>query len=387
MASVLIINEVPVFGGVNTVVRSLWQRLPALGLPCRLLIPCQAGPDTERFIDEWFQGARDRVHTLPLRFQGRSLRRTLRNIPIFRRFEESIFNIHFNALEGVSLPLILAAKLAGKKVVVTLHHLGPESDMPAKRRWAVSRGLTWADRVTCSTPIMRDRVMKIAPKAKVEVIPLGVAKPKRMYDRMASRERFGVPRDAFVVGHFSRLVIGKGLPRVIAAMEQLGDRIPNQYLLAMGSKGEDEALLRDMLAERMPGRSQLLGHVADIHEALSCCDLLAVPSGWEGFGLVYVEAAMVGIPRIGTDMGGVSFVIRDGVDGFLIPFDDARALCDRICLIHDDPGLRQDMGAAAQAHAMSEFAEERMGDRYFSVMSRLEPVAKAQARLPMVTQA
>ena len=97
-----------------------------------------------------------------------------------------------------------------------------------------------------------------------------------------------------VVGHLSRLAWHKGLPKVVAAVKALLADRPNLFLLACGGDHPDAPRLVELLGRELPERSRMLGFVADHHEMLACCDVFAVPSGWEGFGLVYVEAALHG---------------------------------------------------------------------------------------------
>lgn len=365
LPAVLLVNDLPVFGGVGRVVQCLWKWLPRAGVPTRVLLPFDDGAATKRFVDEWFGHDPTRVLVGPPR--GRAGR--LAAARLARGCPERVVNLHFNAVEGTSAAAVVGARLAGKRVVLTYHHLDERPALGRARRAALGAALRLASDVVVSTPLLADRVRALAPRARVRLVPLGVEPPARAYDRAALRARLGVPPGAFVVGHVSRLERGKGLGRVARALRTLVDAgRPDVFLLACGSDAGDAAALSDELARALPGRARLLGFVPDHGEALACCDAFAVPSGWEGFGLVYVEAALHGLPRVGTRLGGVPFVIDDGSDGFLIPPGDDAALADRLARLHDDRALARAMGERARARALREFTAERMARRYVELL-------------------
>ena len=368
MMSVLLVCEVAVFGGVNTVVRELWKHLPREQLPTRLLVPTKNDNASARFIKEWFQEDQNRVLVQELRGRGRYLTRLANALRFFRSQPETCVNFHCNTIDGVSPPFLWAARLARKRVVLTVQHLDAEPVRSYARRHWLNFGFDAAHEIICSTPMMEKRLEKLAPKEKIHVVPNGIRSLTKTYDRLAMRKKFGIPNDALVVGHISRLISGKGLPRVIEAVKKLTVEIPNIYLMAAGSDGIDANYLKELINKELPGRSQLIGYIEDHHEMLSSCDIFAVPSGWEGFGLVYIEAGLHGLPRIGTRMGGVPYVVCDGMDGFLLEFDDIDGLVERICELAKDTTLRKTMGLCAKIRANDEFSAELMSKRYAEII-------------------
>ena len=223
--------------------------------------------------------------------------------------------------------------------------------------------------VVVSTPLMAERVRRLSTGVPVHVVPLGVDPPPRAYDRVELRRKFGVPLDAFLVGHLSRLAWDKGLPQVVEAVRRLLPRHPDLFLLACGSEHVDGPRLRELMDRELPDRSLMLGFVADHHEMLACCDVFAVPSGWEGFGLVYVEAAMHGLPRIGTRLGGVPYVIEHERDGLLIEEGDVDALATSLSRLHDNESLRSHLGVAGRDRALREFTAEAMSRRFAEILT------------------
>ena len=78
-----------------------------------------------------------------------------------------------------------------------------------------------------------------------------------------------------------------------------------------------------------------------------------MPSHYESFGMVALEAMACGTPVIASQVGGLAFLVLDGVTGFTIPTDDHDALCERLTAILGDDSLRQRMGRNAAEYAQN----------------------------------
>ena len=86
----------------------------------------------------------------------------------------------------------------------------------------------------------------------------------------------------------------------------------------------------------------------DVAELMSVMDVFALPSWREGMPRSAIEAAASGLPLVLTDIRGCREVVRDGVEGLLVPVRDPEALADAITRLLEDSGLRSRMGAAAR---------------------------------------
>jgi glycosyltransferase involved in cell wall biosynthesis len=75
-----------------------------------------------------------------------------------------------------------------------------------------------------------------------------------------------------------------------------------------------------------------------------------------------VEAASCGRPIVATDVSGCRTLVRDGVEGFLVPVDDAPAVAAALARLAADPSLRARMGAAGRARVLSGYTERQVGD-------------------------
>jgi phosphatidylinositol alpha-mannosyltransferase len=174
---------------------------------------------------------------------------------------------------------------------------------------------------------------------RYRIIPNGVAVPDALPVRTATP---GGPLRIVFVG---QAVERKGLPILLRAFEALREHVPAELTLIGTTPEEVEPLL-------FGGREgiTILGKVDDAtkERVLAEADVLAAPSlGGESFGMVLTEAFAAGTPVVASDIPGYAGVVRDGVDGVLVPRGDAAALGAALRELALDPARRARLGAAA----------------------------------------
>jgi len=94
----------------------------------------------------------------------------------------------------------------------------------------------------------------------------------------------------------------------------------------------------------------------------SAAEAVVMPSQYESFGMVALEAMACGAPVVASQVGGLAYLVQDGVTGFIVPVDDPRLLAEKLIRIVEDPGLRQQLGSQA-AHIAKEYGWEKIGAR------------------------
>jgi glycosyltransferase involved in cell wall biosynthesis len=103
-------------------------------------------------------------------------------------------------------------------------------------------------------------------------------------------------------------------------------------------------------------------------------DVFAMPSLWEGFGLVFLEAMAAGKPVVSTAVSAIPEVVQDGVTGLLVPPREAESLARAILALLTDPARARCMGEAGRVRLQERFTEERMIDEiehlYFELQRR-----------------
>ncbi len=155
------------------------------------------------------------------------------------------------------------------------------------------------------------------------------------------RADLNTPDDAPVLLTLSRLHPKKGIDTLLHALAA----VPGAYLWLAGD-GPDRAAY-ESLTERLglSGRVRFLGWRTDRRALLEAADICVLPSRYEPFGTVIVEAWSMRRPLVATLADGARQYVRDGRDGLLCPIDDAAALADRIARVVADPNLRAQLAA------------------------------------------
>jgi len=119
-------------------------------------------------------------------------------------------------------------------------------------------------------------------------------------------------------------------------------------------------------------RCHLYGPVSDVKKEYLSCSIFVLPSRFEGFGLVLIEAMACGVPVIAFDCeNGPRSIITDGENGFLIPLFDIKLLAEKVILLMRDHELRYKMGENAQKIA-SLYEIDRIGQQWKSLFEELK---------------
>jgi glycosyltransferase involved in cell wall biosynthesis len=148
----------------------------------------------------------------------------------------------------------------------------------------------------------------------------------------------------------------KGADLLIAAYRELVPEFPDLRLQILGHYPDGDPLRK--LADGLPNCEILKPRMhPEVLEIISQASVVVLASRCEGMGRVLLEAMAAGIPVVGSDIGGIPHMIRDGHDGFLFPREDSHALADRLRTILRDPELHRRLGQNAYNRAHSEFSE------------------------------
>lgn len=177
-----------------------------------------------------------------------------------------------------------------------------------------------------------------------------------------ARAALGFAADELVIGTLGRLAVQKGQTHLVAAFARLHARQPNARLLLVGHPDPDgtaERLRAQVAALGIERQVVFAGFRADVAAVLSAMDIFVLPSLWEGFGLVLLEAMGLGRPIVASAVDAIPEVVRDGVEGLLVCVGSDAALAAALERLLTDAPLRQKLGAAGAARAR-EFPAARM---------------------------
>lgn len=151
-----------------------------------------------------------------------------------------------------------------------------------------------------------------------------------------------------------RLDPSKGQDVLLRALARIGGSIS----VTLIGNGAMEATCRELateIKEEIPVEFIESVPHDEVLARMAQADLVVSPSRSEAFGLVNVEALAVGTPVVASRVGGIPEIVRDGVDGLLVPPDDPQALAAALQRLLDDPGLRATMGQNARQRFLSTF--------------------------------
>jgi glycosyltransferase involved in cell wall biosynthesis len=194
------------------------------------------------------------------------------------------------------------------------------------------------------------------------------------FSPMPGSEAFGA-LDRFRVLLPARLLWDKGLAEYVEASRllQADGRVVDFLLSGEPDPGNPASVPENTVREwAESGWVHWLGHVDDMPALLRSVDAVVLPSYYgEGLPKSLIEAAACGLPLITTDMPGCREVVRDGVEGLLVPARDSRALAEAIARLQDDPELRAQLGRNARARTLAEYDERIVIERTLAVYREL----------------
>ena len=184
---------------------------------------------------------------------------------------------------------------------------------------------------------------------------------------------FTAGRVILTVGRWSADERYKGVDTLIIALARLLPQHPELQLVVAGVGGDQSWL------EQIADGCGVRPHVhflrglsyAEIAACYSACEIFAMPSRGEGFGLVYLEAMACGKPVIGGSHGGAPEVIEDGKTGFLVEHGDAGQLATSLQTLLADPTLGREMGARGRERVEKEFHFEIFAKSLKRILSDL----------------
>ncbi|MFJ7153102.1 glycosyltransferase [Streptomyces sp. NPDC100445] len=284
----------------------------------------------------------------------------------------------------------IAARLAGVRAVVATEHSLGESQMEGRPLTPGVRSLyLLGERLGRSTvavsPTVAARLTRWGvPGQRIAVVPNGIDLARFAHDPVArrdTRERLGLPEDAFVVGGIGRLVPGKRFDVVVRALAALPD---DCRLLLVGGGPEESALRETARAAGVAGRVVFAGerpYLPDgscgpgMPELASAMDVLAAPSPEEAFGLAVVEALAAGLPVRYTSCPALEDLPPDAApDALRVPCDAAayaRALAGVRAA-----GPRPRTAPEAARHYCITRSAARLMDVYAAALARTVPKSR-----------
>jgi len=254
-------------------------------------------------------------------------------------------------------------------------------------------GLRWwlrrADRIVAisraTASLLRQRGV---PPQRIAVIPPGIeparweAAPRGGGFQKWEQELQG----RRVILSAGRLVRRKGfLELVREVMPEVVRRYPEVLLLIVGTDPAASLIHRERISDEIRAAVEeldlqyhvrLLGHVPGallrflmMRSELFALPVRSIPGDMEGFGIVFLEAALCGVPSVSTRVGGVPDAVEHGVTGWLVDPQDIRGFSEAVCRLLADAEKRKRFGEAARKRAREKFNWERLARAYHDTLA------------------
>ena len=246
--------------------------------------------------------------------------------------------------------------------------------------------LARANRVIVATPAERSQLQFLyqADAEQMVIIPPGVD-TSRFYPipEDEARAYIGVKPDDCMALFVGRIEPLKGIDTLMKAVSILGmhDAKNPFYVAIIGGDPdvapeemtEEMARLQGLCDDLCLGQMALfLGKRAQdtLPYYYSAAEVLVIPSHYESFGMVALEAMACGTPVIASQVGGLAYLVKDGETGYHVPYDAPQVLSEKLGALLGDSALRKRMGARAAAYAR-EYAWEKIAKRIVDVYREL----------------
>jgi glycosyltransferase involved in cell wall biosynthesis/ribosomal protein S18 acetylase RimI-like enzyme len=339
------------------------------------------------------------IHHIPWRSATRSwapsadLRAFMELVSILKRERIHLLHTH-NPKPGILGRI--AARFAGVPIVVnTVHGLYAMPEDPLAKRAAVlaierlaarfsdlelyqsEEDLRWARRLWL---VSAERSVLLGNGTDVSTFDADAVPLERI---AAIRRELGIPEGSVVVGTVGRLVAEKGFRELFTAARRVRSEQADTVFLVVGD--HDPAKADSIPAgEIEDARTDVVfaGWREDVRDLVAAMDVFVLPSWREGVPRSAIEAAAMGRPMVLTDIRGCREVVRDGIEGILVPPRDPSRLGEAILELVRDPELREQMGKAARRRAEERFDERRVLETVVRSYRRLLSDKAIHARAP-----
>jgi len=399
-------------GGMNVYVRELSAELSRRGIYVDVFTRSQ--DPCVPHVNDTDLGDRARVIHIPTGPEA-----PLSSDQIYPHLPEFVENVtRFAESEGVRYDVIhshywlsgwAAHKLqqawGGPPIVQMFHTLGRMKNRIARSQSERESALrieteqqimNWADILVAATPAERIQLIWLynADMRKIRVVPPGVdVEHFQPVPRRVARQIIGIPEHAQLLLFVGRIEPLKGVDTLLRAIailkDRMGDDIERLCLSVIGGSLDDEDD-EDVELRRLRALSDELGLEnfvtflgAKSQDTLqyyySAAEAVIMPSHYESFGMVALEAMACGTPVVASEVGGLAYLVQDGLTGFHVPADDPEELAGRIHLMLQNDELRREMSSVARSYAQG-YSWPRIADQIeqiyrASIAATPEPVS------------
>ncbi len=267
-------------------------------------------------------------------------------------------------------PAAIAANVAHARVILVRHQTDRLKSITC---WLIN---IMVDKIVAVSSAVKDALLRSGVEnKKIEVISNGIDLERfnpLTINAADERKKLGIASTDKVVGTVGKLNRGKGVYEVLHAVNNLIRQFPSLKLLFVGEGPERQGLKAE--AEKLSIAEKVIftGVRHDIERMYAVMDVFVLPSTCqEAFGMVIIEAMAMQRPVIGTMVGGISDIIKDEVNGLLIPPGDESALADAIKRYLDEDKFAKKIAFEGRKMVECNFSDVSMGEQFERIFNSI----------------
>ncbi|MBN2412544.1 glycosyltransferase family 4 protein [candidate division KSB1 bacterium] len=326
----------------------------------RVFLICRSGTELER-----------RAEKLGVQVKSFRIRGDLGPLTIFRTWKlikkENIQLVLTNMDKELRFGGI-AAKCAGNCVVIPRRGI----DYPLKNKIQYKLSYNFlADNIIANSEATKKALLKNAAwlnPEKIKVIYNGIdPEPFTTQPAVNLRKEWSDDPGVKFIGFVGQLDERKGLANLLRAFLKAREKIAKAHLVIAGEGPLLDEIKTYCAENDLTGKVHLLGFQDKINELMKAFDCLVLPSLWEGFGIVLIEAMAAGKPVITTNVSSMPEIVVNRETGLIVPVNDVQSLTEAILEIMQKPGLARKWGEQGRQRVMEKFTIDRMLDELESL--------------------
>ena len=265
--------------------------------------------------------------------------------------------VHLHSRRGADVLGGIAAKLAGVTCILSRHVDNPESRILVKLKYPLYNHV-----ITISEGIRRVLVSEGVAAEKITCVhsAVDIEKYSQPADRGWFLNEFSLPENAKVFAVIAQLIQRKGHRYLLQVLPELLQRHPDLYVLFFGKGSLQQEIEQQLIKTEFQGRVRLIGFRDDLEKILPCLYGVVHPADMEGLGVSLLQAAAAGVPIIGSEAGGIPEIVRDGVNGYLVPPGYTDMLAEKIEQLLTHEQLANEFGQAGRKIVQNQFSIDAM---------------------------
>jgi len=306
-----------------------------------------------------------RVYAIPMRGDADiSLIWRLRNI--IRKEQPDI--VHLHSRRGADFLGAIAARLAHAKVILTRRVDNPEAWFQIRIKYRL------CDKIICISEGIKDVLINEGIAVdKLACVPSGVDTQK--YNLSCNddwfRKEFALPQDCRVIGMIAQFIARKGHLYLLQAIPNILSEYPDVRFMLFGKGPMEDSIRAQVMSSGIQTRVQFAGFRDDLERILPCLHAVVHPAEMEGLGVSLLQTAASRVPIVGASVGGIPEIVKNKINGYLIPSRSSQAITDAVLELLRYPDKARLMGQAGRELVESRFSIAAMVAGNLAVYQRL----------------